>query len=41
MNGTSKHRLLDQDEKYAKDIDFLKKAIISYKDFPIPGVNFK
>ncbi len=35
------HQNLETTEKYSKEIDFLKREIITYNDFPKPGVTFK
>lgn len=38
---TEKNINLESNEKYAKDIDLLKSEIITYHDWPKPGVAFK
>ena len=35
------HQNLESDENYAKDIDLLKNEIVTFNDWPKPGVSFK
>ena len=35
------HVNLESNEKYAKDIDLLKNEIVTFNDWPKPGVAFK
>ena len=38
---TSLHQNLESSEKYRKDIEFLKSEIVTFNDWPKPGVAFK
>lgn len=41
INRNEFHKTLENNEKYSKDIQQLKSTIITYHDFPKPGITYK